>query len=313
MGTGRAIGAFKPAPEVPVGETAKAFHALSGHWHVSRLAGLADMQPGAASARHRSRVAAKPSLMNRSRVRYILPFVLAFSLGLPCAPVRAGEPERELPEFVGVLRSPSTGAMVSIRWTSDAGVTLQAWGSVGQRIGPFEIQSFDDRTDTLVLKHASGKVHRIALPDSRVTPALGDEEFATLKSYLPGLKDVPPDPPVLSREKARAFWLRFLESLHIPPDPTLLLDFTGASLPAGEQAEYRESMQRAKTSGQMIALEVRNDGERHGVTFPTNFFSFPEPFLRNLAESDREELDRLTLDLVARAQARSTRERRAAP
>lgn len=211
-----------------------------------------------------------------------------------------------LPEFIAVLDAPSTGVLFALRWRNHGGATVQAWRRMGDRIGDdFTLIDYDRTGEAVLLKGRDGRVHRVALPESRVVSGMTLEEFKHLCSFLPAQANAGKAAPVLSREKARAFWLRLLADNPVPPDPELVLDFAGTSLSPEKQAEFQQARARAKKEGNLIVLEVRNDGDQHGNTIPINTFGLPESMTQSLLEADWDELSHLTAAWMIRARTLS--------
>lgn len=235
----------------------------------------------------------------------VIPAILA----LVCGSVRGQPPEDPLPMLIGLLNSPSSGTLLCFRWTDGTGATLQAWKRIGQHVGVFEIVGLEEPSDTVLLRKSDARIYRIALPEGKVAPGLTVTDFRHIRSFLPGQENASQAAPVLTREKARAFWLRLLEDLRVPSNPDLVLDFTGGSLPPAKQEEFQRARNKAKADGMQMVLEVKADGEYHGNTIPINTFGLPEPMTRHLLESDWEELSSLSAGLMIRARTLSQKER----
>ena len=229
----------------------------------------------------------------KSKWRRLIPLVVLLGTARfsYCVEVESGV--ERVPEFAGLLVSPSLGSIFSLRWVDEHGATLQGWKRLGDRVANFELVLFDEKADVLTLS-------KLVLPDGRVQEELTEAEFAHLQQLLKrGTK--PEEVPVLSRQKARLFWLRLIQAMAVPDNTGIEFDLTGQTLPAEQQVHFRETQALRKSRGSVLILVVINGSPGPNyVSVPRNFWRLPEPMPRNLLEVDWDELSVLNATAVAR-------------
>lgn len=225
--------------------------------------------------------------------RLVVVVFLLGTAGLNCGATDDAGPDA-VPEFAGHLRTESLGSIFSLRWRDEHGATLQGWKRIGDRVATFELLSFDEKTHVLTLKRTDGSLHPLALRDSRVQEELSDTEFEYLRQFLrPGskLETI----PVLTQEKARAFWLRLNQLMAIPESTGVEFDLTGRTLPVEEEARFRKAVEKEQESGRvLVAWFVSGSSEINYYSSPKNPWSLPESMTRNLRPTDWDELALLT-------------------
>jgi hypothetical protein len=179
------------------------------------------------------------------------------------------------------------------------GTAVDTWNRVGESVAGFQLIRFNGKTQALVVRDATGKERELVLPEGRVLRdvRLGDEEFKVLRRYLENPQE--PNLPILSREIARAFWLRMNEELiekFGPLPPGVILGFDRSGLPEEGKIRYDNAEKVCAERGQRIF--VTRNADRFGIaSAPLNAFQLPEPFTRNLTPDDWDEL--VTVSLLA--------------
>lgn len=196
--------------------------------------------------------------------------------------------ESPVPNFAGVISSSSSGTMFAVRWQTPDGARFQAWLRLGESAGGFKLVEHDVNTEVLCVEDRAGRIHRLALPQGTVRErGLTELEFEELRKYmLPGA-DVT-NAPVLSRERARQFYLRLVSQPELA-GIEIVFDLEGATLPAQMQARWVEDKITAKAAGRLL-LAVIIDGKTELHEFPLKPHRIPEPMTRNLIDSDWDEI-----------------------
>lgn len=220
--------------------------------------------------------------------------VAAVFLALACAAL-ARSAESPLPSFVRYLGTPAntvpaSDAVFVLRWSSPEGVAYEGWLRLGDRVGERRLAEFDPRTETLGLADPQGQLHRLALPAGHVreTSPLSDDEFAHLLKFLARDADRSAA-PVLTREKARAFYLRYLGQMSVPPDAGAIIDLEGATLRPESRARWAQDRARARAEGNLLlaVLGKRITGTQQFLRNPR---AVPEPMTRNLSDADWDDI-----------------------
>jgi hypothetical protein len=208
-----------------------------------------------------------------------------------------------LPVFAGYLNSRSSGELFNLQWMSAQGGALRSWMKMSEKVGDFELISFDPASQTLSLRHANGNKYRVALRDGRVESILSDEEFKRLRSFLQ--RDRRDEAPVLDRGSARSFWLRLIATIAQPASPGIVLDLDGVSLPPNQRSWFLEGRARARQAGRLSVVVVIN-GKPTFHEYPRNAFGLPEPMTRHLLPSDWDELALLSVSERLPSEQRSS-------
>jgi hypothetical protein len=221
--------------------------------------------------------------------------VAAIFLALACAAL-ARAAESPLPTFVRYLgtpanTAPASGAIFVVRWSSPEGVVFEGWARLGERVGEYRLAEFHPKTQTLVLADPQGALHRVALPAGLVREApaeLTDEEFAELSKFMAKGVDRSAA-PILSREKARAFYLRYLGQMGAPRDAGVVYDVEGRTLRPETGARWAQDRARSRADGHLrLAVVGKNvTGVSEGVLRPP---TVPERMTRNLTDADWEDI-----------------------
>lgn len=122
-------------------------------------------------------------------------------------PAQAAESERPL--FTGFTGSSRFGNLFALRWKEGAG-ERRAWLRLGDQAGEYRLREFDAQTETLSVEDRSGRCYPLQLPEAKVRhEALSEQDYQKLLQFiLEGVEAS--EVPVLSREKARAFYLENL-------------------------------------------------------------------------------------------------------
>ncbi len=203
------------------------------------------------------------------------------------APAAVAEETSTVPAFVGYLGSSQGGALFAVKWKAANGSWLQAWCRIGQHAGEFKLVSFDPAAEVLVLEDGSGRRFQLSLPDGKVREKLSEQEFSGLMKFMLHGADTT-DAPVLSREKAREFFLLMVEKF-TPPGTDVILDVNGSTLPPSRQATWESDKARARSFDRLLLATVKGG---KGVThdLPRKPFNAPEPMTRNLIDSDWDEI-----------------------
>jgi len=218
------------------------------------------------------------------------PRILAAIVGLGPAIISSGA-EQPLPLFSGFIASPSTGTQFVMKWKSPNGTTLQSWLRVGAKTSEFQIIAFDPETEILTIEDQVGRRHELSMPESRVqSDQLTDSEFSALSRYLYQGADTR-DAPVLSRSKARAFYLRWIAQSSTS-EIEVIFDPHGDTLPPAVRATWGEDKIRARTH-RHLRLAVIVNGATKIHEFPLHPHPVPEQMTRNLLDSDWDEIGML--------------------
>jgi hypothetical protein len=210
-------------------------------------------------------------------------------------------PAADLPlTFEGYFGSASN-LLFRMRSSRADGTAVDTWSRVGESVAGFQLVRFDAQTQMLVVRDAAGKESALTLPDSwvRVEVRLSDEEFKALRRYTGHPRE--PNPPVLSRQMARAFWRRLNEEVMEkfgPLPPGVTLSFDGSDLPEEGKARLAKAEKASAERGGRLV--VARNADRFGIAeMPLNSFQLPEPFTRNLTQDDWDELVTLSLAAIA--------------
>jgi hypothetical protein len=196
--------------------------------------------------------------------------------------------EPAIPQFSGYIGFAATDTLFALRWSNSTGGSYQTWVRIGERAGDFKVVEFDSQTTTLSVEDRSGRIHRLTLPEGKVRTEdhLTDQEFSDLFKYVLQGADVA-GAPVLSREKARAFYLQLILKW-VPPDVEVIFDMDGLTLAPDVQAKWAESKTRARAADRLLLAVVVN-GKTELHEFPRRGHAVPEQMTRNLIESDWDE------------------------
>ncbi len=195
--------------------------------------------------------------------------------------------EDSLPLFSGFIASPSMGVQFAMKWKSADGSHLQAWLQLGAKVSEFRLIDFDPKTEVLTIEDRVGRRHQLTLPQSRVqSEQLTDSEFSELAQYL--FQDTR-SAPVLSRDKARAFYLRWISQGSVPEGVEIILDPRGDTLSPEMRARWGDDQRRARAANRLLlAVVVNGSTTRH--EFPRHPHPIPEQMTRNLLDADWDEI-----------------------
>ncbi len=208
--------------------------------------------------------------------------LFALAVGL-----RAADPA--LPAFNGFIASPSSGTLFALVWQAPDGRKFQAWLRLREKAGEFTLASFDAETETLSLEDSAGQRHRLALPQGKVRPAtLTDQEYAALHRFVENGANWS-EAPTLSRDQARAFYFRLIRQRATPGESTVVFDLDGSTLSPARRATWEADKIKARQDGKLL-LAVVVDGETKVMFYPLRSDPMPQPMVRNLLDSDWEEI-----------------------
>lgn len=206
------------------------------------------------------------------------------------------------PQFSGYLSSAATGTSFAVQWQTPEDVTLRAWLQLGERAGEFTLLRFEAQDEVLVVQDRSGQTHRLHLPGGKVQePPLTEAEFKDLFKFMLQGADVS-EAPVLSREKARAFYLRMIGMYEVPGNVPLEFDVDGRTLPPAQRTTWADSKTRARAAGRLLLAPIIN-GRTELHDFPLRPYQAPETMTRNLTDADWEEIALLEATNTLRRQA----------
>jgi hypothetical protein len=198
--------------------------------------------------------------------------------------------------FEGYFSSASN-LFFRMRLTRADGTTVDTWRRVGESVADFQLVRFDGKTQALVVRDVAGRESELTLPEGRVRgdERLSDEEFKALRKYIEYPRE--PQPPVLSRQMARAFWRRMNEEViekFGPLPPGVALSFDSSGLPEEGKIRFDSAEKASAERGGRIF--VARNADRFGIAgLPMNPFQLPESFTRNLTPDDWDELATLSL------------------
>jgi len=97
------------------------------------------------------------------------------------------------------------------------------------------------------------------------------------------------DVPILSREQARAFFLRFIREVGGPAGVEVVFDVDGSTLSPSSRATWAEDKARARAADRLL-LAVRINGKTEIHEFPRKFLNAPIQMTQNLSDDDWDEL-----------------------
>jgi hypothetical protein len=187
--------------------------------------------------------------------------------------------------------------MFALRWQTLDGSTFRAWLHLGESAGNFRLSEFDPANEILLVKDELGHSYRLVLPGGKVRQeSLTDQEYSELYKYM--LKGADwKDAPILSREKARAFYLRMIRQRSAPENVKVVFDVDGKTLTPQRQATWARDKAVERAGGQLL-LAVIVDGvtEIHG--FPLHPYQLPDQMTRNLLDADWDEIALLDATMV---------------
>lgn len=203
---------------------------------------------------------------------------------------RVAATEPEPPLFSGYMSSGTSGSLFALRWRVEDGSERQGWLRVGSHAGRYRLVGFDVKTEILSVEDTSGRRFPLRLPEGKVrAEELTEADYQELFSYTMQGADTS-RAPVLSREKARIFYLEKIQRMfRSVADVQVVFDTDGRTLPPERAATWASDQARAKAAG-MILLAVLIDGKTVVNESPRRPFPMPEPMIRNLTESDWDEI-----------------------
>jgi hypothetical protein len=180
--------------------------------------------------------------------------------------------------------------------------SFQSWLGLGQDAGRFKLVAFDFESQALSVQDARGHVDVLTMPGASTRDdGVGDNEYLELCGYL-GDRTRWKGAPVLSREKARAFFLRRArENGEAGGDKAaVVLDLNGATLPAERKATWARDKAKALAEGAVL-LAIILDGRTQICRYPLRpDYMLPDLMTRNLLDSDWEEIASLDASYTLR-------------
>lgn len=200
----------------------------------------------------------------------------------------AAEPDPPL--FSGYMSSGTSGGLFALRWKAEDGAERRGWLRLGNNAGAYRLLEFDVKTEILSVEDASGRRFPLRLPEGKVkSEELTEADYQELFGYTLQGADTS-RAPVLSREKARMFYLEKIQRMfRSVADIQVVFDTDGRTLPPERAASWASDQARAKAAG-MLLLAVIMDGKTQVHETPRRPFPMPEPMVRNLTESDWDEI-----------------------
>lgn len=217
---------------------------------------------------------------------------LGLSLTQAAEPPASARPAPVLADYY-YPSAPGLGMLFVLRWESAQGNKFESWARLGEQAGEFRLEIFEGNTRTLTVTDPQGRLHRLALPVDKVRSPeaeLTEVEFLGLMQYARHHATRPPA-PVLSREKARALYLRTV--MADPREGALTLDLDGGTFPPERRAQWAEAQARARAGSDRPLAVVHRDGRTRLHNYGGRRYLFPEQMLRNLTDADWEELSRV--------------------
>ena len=189
----------------------------------------------------------------------------------------------------------------------DAGRAIQGWRKLGEEIQGYRLVGYDAAFATLTLRDNLGKEYKLVLPEGRVlSNRLSDEEFERLRAQLESPNSEAAIP--LTRETARQFWVRMIETITPPVfSPDIYIDTQGTTLSEKDKKEFLWWQEFKSTEGSFV-VAYRVDGMTDLMEGPRNPFKLPDHMTRSLLPQDWQELG--LLSAVAKVQAEAMRRHR---
>lgn len=193
--------------------------------------------------------------------------------------------ESSLPQWSGMVSTGVAGTQFVLLWKTSEGNTFKGWLRLGDSAGDFGLADFDSKAEVLSVRDRAGQTHRLFLPEAKVRSAeLSDAEFHQLVSFMMIEGVDPTTAPMLSREKAREFFLRLSNRAKGLEGLELKFDVDGCGLSPAQRATWVEEQARIRAAG-VLWLASIFDGKTQLHEFPLRPYRAPEPMTRNFLDA----------------------------